>query len=294
MARNKLHQAWGTSRAGLGYRRAGPKTAEMKLTLDDRTSAALARLTDNEKQCLRRRLLHQTAKEMALDLGVSPHAVEKRLKMARTKLGLSSSLDAARLLAAAERGYGLPVPQPSDLSSATAPADPSPRHRISRPAIWISGVTFMSIVIAAALLLVPSAQPPATPRQDTPQAAPAATVSWARISGGAEGETRKMRKADPAEIRRFLAESFAATDRDHSGFIERSEAPEAAASPAHPKGQQPSKQEGVWIMGKGGQALWMARVDANEDGRVSEAEYVAFTTPAFSASGIPADWKPRG
>ena len=52
-------------------------------TIDARTQAALARLTDNEKECLRRRLLQQTAKEMALDLGVSPHAVEKRLKMAR-------------------------------------------------------------------------------------------------------------------------------------------------------------------------------------------------------------------
>ena len=48
---------------------------------------ALARLTENEKICLRRRLLPQTAKEMAIDLGISPHAVEKRLKMARAKLG---------------------------------------------------------------------------------------------------------------------------------------------------------------------------------------------------------------
>ncbi len=47
----------------------------------------IARLTENEKICLRRRLLPQTAKEMAADLGISPHAVEKRLKMARAKLG---------------------------------------------------------------------------------------------------------------------------------------------------------------------------------------------------------------
>jgi DNA-binding CsgD family transcriptional regulator len=44
--------------------------------------AAIARLTDNEKECLRRRLRPQTAKEMAIDLGISPYAVEKRLKMA--------------------------------------------------------------------------------------------------------------------------------------------------------------------------------------------------------------------
>src|SRR5688572_30871708 len=84
-------------------------------TIDTRTHAALARLTDNEKECLRRRLQQQTAKEMALELGVSPHAVEKRLKMARTKLGLSSSLEAARLLAASE-GYQQTGPHPSDLA----------------------------------------------------------------------------------------------------------------------------------------------------------------------------------
>ena len=77
---------------------------------------AIARLTENEKECLRRRLLPQTAKEMAIDLGISPHAVEKRLKMARAKLGQSSSLPAARMLAAAE-GYQQLVPGSPDLSA---------------------------------------------------------------------------------------------------------------------------------------------------------------------------------
>jgi DNA-binding CsgD family transcriptional regulator len=76
---------------------------------DEPGKIALARLTANEKECLRRRLLPQTAKEMASDLGISPHAVEKRLKMARAKLGVSSSLAAARLLAASE-GDQLLVP----------------------------------------------------------------------------------------------------------------------------------------------------------------------------------------
>src|SRR6185503_13082603 len=85
------------------------------LEIDDKTRAALGRLTENEKECLRRRLQQQTAKEMALELGVSPHAVEKRLKMARTKLGLSSSLAAARLLAETE-GYQQTGPQAADLA----------------------------------------------------------------------------------------------------------------------------------------------------------------------------------
>ena len=44
--------------------------------LDAKTRAALAQLTEREKDCLRRRLYPQTAKEMALEIGVSPHAVE--------------------------------------------------------------------------------------------------------------------------------------------------------------------------------------------------------------------------
>lgn len=52
----------------------------------------------------------KSAKEIAVDLGISHHAVEKRLKMARTKLGATSSLEAARMLGEAER-YGQAVPQ---------------------------------------------------------------------------------------------------------------------------------------------------------------------------------------
>ena len=47
----------------------------------------ITRLTEREKEALRRWLGHKTAKEIALDLGISHHAVEKRLKMARVKLG---------------------------------------------------------------------------------------------------------------------------------------------------------------------------------------------------------------
>lgn len=57
--------------------------------IDETKLAAIKRLTPAERECLRRCLEHQTAKQMAIDLGVSAHAVEKRLKMARAKLGLS-------------------------------------------------------------------------------------------------------------------------------------------------------------------------------------------------------------
>lgn len=118
--------------------------------IDTRMQAALARLTDNEKECLRRRLQQQTAKEMALDLGVSPHAVEKRLKMARAKLGLSSSLEAARLLAASE-GYQRTGAQAPDVDLDAAPG----QRRFSRPLAL--GALSMTILVAVAIALAAQA-----------------------------------------------------------------------------------------------------------------------------------------
>jgi DNA-binding CsgD family transcriptional regulator len=45
--------------------------------MDGRDS--LSRLTEREKVCLRQWLQHKSAKEIAADLGISHHAVEKRL-----------------------------------------------------------------------------------------------------------------------------------------------------------------------------------------------------------------------
>ena len=90
--------------------------------MDGRES--LSRLTEREKVCLRQWLLHKTAKEIGADLGISHHAVEKRLKMARIKLSATSSLEAARMLRAAER-YGQAVSQSPDLASDALPLQPA-------------------------------------------------------------------------------------------------------------------------------------------------------------------------
>ena len=144
--------------------------------MDGRES--LSRLTEREKVCLRHWLQHKSAKEIAADLGISHHAVEKRLKMARTKLGATSSLEAARMLGGAE-GYGRTVPQSPDLVS-----DALPLHSaLARPAVL--GVATMILIgaIVLGLLLQPAAfsqsannQPMAQPEQRvfTPGAVPTA------------------------------------------------------------------------------------------------------------------------
>ena len=132
--------------------------------MGDRDS--LSRLTEREKVCLRQWLQHKSAKEIAADLGISHHAVEKRLKMARTKLGATSSLEAARMLGEAE-GYGQAVAQSPDLVS-----DALPRHSaLTRLAVL--GVVIMILVgaIVLGLLLQPAAfsQAPNNQRVGTPE-----------------------------------------------------------------------------------------------------------------------------
>jgi len=110
-------------------------------------SDLLARLTEREKACLRQWLQHKSAKEIAADLGISHHAVEKRLKMARIKLGAASSLQAARMLGEAE-GYGQTVAHTPDLPSHTLPL----QSVFTRPLIF--GAIMMSLIGAAILALV--------------------------------------------------------------------------------------------------------------------------------------------
>jgi len=143
--------------------------------MDERDS--LSRLTEREKVCLRQWLNHMSAKEIAAHLGISHHAVEKRLKMARTKLGATSSLEAARMLREAE-GYGRTVAQSPDLASNALPT-----HRgATRSTVF--GVAIMILVgaIMLGLLLQPASfsqaansQPPASSGERSP--APAVTPS---------------------------------------------------------------------------------------------------------------------
>ena len=110
--------------------------------MDGRES--LSRLTEREKVCLRQWLQHKSAKEIAADLGISHHAVEKRLKMARIKLGATSSLEAARRLGEAE-GYGQTVAHSPDLVSGALPI-----HSASTR-LAVLGVVVMILVGAGVL-----------------------------------------------------------------------------------------------------------------------------------------------
>jgi DNA-binding CsgD family transcriptional regulator len=238
------------------------------VALDERAAAAVERLTGNERECLRRCLLPQTAKEMAIDLRISPHAVEKRLKMARLKLGMTSSLQAARLLAEAERGgrYDPLVPQISDLARNHGLRE-SPQHDgslVRRAGLGpILGVTAMSIMIVAALV-------------------------WSMAGGQTQTSAQAGQKATAEQATAFLTSSFELMDRDHSGFVELAEAPERMTVRAVREGA-----EAQVVAPHQARAMWIAQADSDSDGKVSSAEYVASHLAIFMAQGVPANWKPK-
>jgi DNA-binding CsgD family transcriptional regulator len=59
-------------------------------------------LNEGQKDCLRLVMQHFSSKEIARKLVLSPHTVDKRLKLATAILGVSSRVDAARMLAEVE------------------------------------------------------------------------------------------------------------------------------------------------------------------------------------------------
>jgi DNA-binding CsgD family transcriptional regulator len=271
-----------------------------ELEIDDKTRAALGRLSAGERECLERRLRHQTAKEIALELGVSPHAVEKRLKMARAKLGLSSSLQVAQLLAAAVE-YQQTGPQTADLPSTPPASD----KRFDRPLIL--GGLVMILVTAAIIALVAQSSGGAADGGVAPRPGPSGAVAMPSAPAGEtkRDEFRMLPASEfvdgtPEELRAFAEDRFRTMDKDSSGFIEREEAPavqirltnavwEGNGPPPrewYEQGSQPVPIEPVMA-----RAAYIAKGDANADGKLSFDEYLAVRESGFDAKQVPISWR---
>src|SRR4051812_5687317 len=179
-ARDERHSSRFTSRP---YYR-GAAAAYILSSMDAREP--LSRLTEREKVSLRLWLQHKSAKEIAAELGISHHAVEKRLKMARTKLGATSSLAAARMLGEAE-GYGQAVTHSPDLVSEARP----PHSAFTRLAV-IGGVIMILVgAIVLGLLLQPAAFSQAVNHQ--PVEPPGERVSTPGVPApGTEAAVRRL------------------------------------------------------------------------------------------------------
>ena len=63
------------------------------------TASDIDRLNEGQRDCLRLVLAHHNSKEIARELGVSPHTVDQRLRIAMRILGVQSRFEAARKFA---------------------------------------------------------------------------------------------------------------------------------------------------------------------------------------------------
>ena len=92
----------------------------------------IAALTDRQIACIQGVAQHKTAKEIAIELGISNHAVEKHLKVVRKKLGTETTLEALRLY---QRGMVEPHYDPSELSVSSQVFQSGPHSRLNDVAL---------------------------------------------------------------------------------------------------------------------------------------------------------------
>lgn len=86
-------------------------------------SDRIARLTEQQRLCLRLVFAHLTSREIALRLGIEPNVVDQQVKNAVRALGAADRRAAARMLADHESGEGQPlVYQSLDIAIAPDPA----------------------------------------------------------------------------------------------------------------------------------------------------------------------------
>jgi DNA-binding CsgD family transcriptional regulator len=97
----------------------------------DMTMAAVDRLNDGQRDCLRLVLAHLNSKEIARELGVSPHTVDQRLRTAMRILNAQSRFEAARTFAALdhENIYHPLIYQRSAIESASKSGEQDPSSR---------------------------------------------------------------------------------------------------------------------------------------------------------------------
>lgn len=222
--------------------------------MDD--SLPTSRLTAREKEALRAWLDHKSAKEIAIDLGITHHAVEKRLKMARTKLGAATTLQAARTLAAAE-GYGQTVTAPPDLA-----ATPRPRSSRRYQTVLLGGIAMsLAIVFALALALPGDPASEATP--------PPAQPSSIKLDTN-------------------MAPIFDHLDANRSGYLEAPEAPFVDMAIIDPA--RPGDDRSTAVLGDktdpGQVARFYAEADTDGDKRVSFREFHVWNSAELNRLGI--------
>jgi DNA-binding CsgD family transcriptional regulator len=125
----------------------------------------ITKLTDSQRAYLRLVLEHRSSKEIAQQFGISAHTVDKRIKEAMRILGVSSRIEAARMLQATgdsglaqeqsgptpapptapRRDHGLPLPFPTSTR-------PNNDLTLLQRAGWMIGL-IIGLALATGILL---------------------------------------------------------------------------------------------------------------------------------------------
>ena len=95
----------------------------------------VVKLSEGQRACLRRVLMHMSSKDIARELDISPHTVDQRLRIAIQTLGAANRFEAARMLAQYERPelYQSPVYQaPHVAQTPVMPRDVPTGHQEQR------------------------------------------------------------------------------------------------------------------------------------------------------------------
>lgn len=97
-------------------------------------SDRIQELTQRERECLRLVSRDRSSKQIGLELGISPHTVDVRLKRAIRLLGVTTRFDAARLLAETETDETPDDQSPyQPLVSQPTPLPPAPPSVVEEP-----------------------------------------------------------------------------------------------------------------------------------------------------------------
>jgi hypothetical protein len=183
--------------------------------------------------------------------------------MARTKLGLSSSLDAARLLEDFER-YQRAGPHPPDLAESVFGI-----HK------WFTrkrtiGASVMTLLAATSLIFALQAGSQAPQTAD-----PGANQEMTEAGAPRPLQDQQFINASPERVEAYVRKEFDVWDRDRSGFIELAEAPARIFVNSAP------------IEGYEARGHFVADFDKDGNGKVSYQEFAAKIRGQFLERGIP-------
>ncbi len=135
---------------------------------DDEMEARVARLTAGQLDCLRLVDQHLSSKEIAAELGISPHTVDQRIRQALQTLGVERRAQAARVVARYSGPYQRLIHQSPHIDASPAAAHPgaavSQQIRHAGRAGEVGGAGFLTEQRPASFW--PSLQPPFATRSN--------------------------------------------------------------------------------------------------------------------------------